>query len=187
MIIDSIRLSLVYYQHVMMLKEKKGNRYLPILIGEPEAKDLKIKLEGLELGRPMTHDLICTFSDIAEWKIKSAKIYKLENDCFYGVLDIDSSKKHFEVDCRPSDAIAIAILKKIPILANEEVLEKAGSIFNQEPDKPLDIIESTPTIKTDIENKIKISGIKCHRCESTRIYSAYSDRKICGNCGLIFT
>jgi bifunctional DNase/RNase len=189
MTMDSIRVSLMNYQHVMVLKERKGERILPIWTGQAEADAIQVKLTGMDLAlaRPMTHDLMCTFADIAGWKITSAKIYRLENDCFYAVLVIDSSGKRFEVDCRPSDAIAVAIRTQAPIFAAEEVLEKAGILIERETGKPLQAKESVTLGEIDNKDKIKLPGIRCHRCDSDRVYPAYSDRKVCDNCGLIFT
>ncbi len=172
-------------QHVIILKEKEGERHLPIWILQAGADAIEIKLQNVDLARPMTHDLICRFADIAGWKISSAKIYRLQNDTFYAVLVIDSSGKRFEVDCMPSDAIAVSVRTHAPIFVAEEVLKKAGFLIDRETGNPIPMNQSAPSGKTDSKTKVTIPGIKCYRCDSIRVHPVYRDKKVCDDCGLI--
>lgn len=139
MTIDSIRVSQMNNRHVIILKEKEGNRFLPMWTDQTGADAISTTLQNVDLGRPMTHDLLCAFADIAGLKISSAKICKLEieEECFYAVLAIDFSGKRFEVDCRPSDAIAVAVRTQAPIFAAEEVLKRGGVFIDPETGKPI--------------------------------------------------
>lgn len=138
MIIDSIRVSLMNYQRVVILKEKVGERYLPIWIGTAEADSIAVKMQSISVPRPLTHDLLCNITDVAGLKIKSAIMNKLENDTHYAKLVITSGDKSYEIDCRPSDALAVAVRVSAPIFADEKVLNKAGVLLDPETGKPID-------------------------------------------------
>jgi len=137
MSVDSIRVSVMNSQRVVILKEVKADRYLPIWIGPAEADAIAIKLQGVSVPRPLTHDLLHSVISTLGAKIKSILVNDLQNDTFYAKISFDFNGKELEIDSRPSDAIAIAVRAKAPIYANEEVLEKAGIIFDQETGKPM--------------------------------------------------
>jgi len=137
MSVDSIRVSVMNSQRVVILKETKADRYLPIWIGPAEADAIAIKLQGVSVPRPLTHDLLHSVISTLGAKIKSILVNDLQNDTFYAKISFDFNGKELEIDSRPSDAIAIAVRAKAPIFANEEVLEKAGIIFDQETGKPV--------------------------------------------------
>jgi bifunctional DNase/RNase len=137
MSVDSIRVSVMNSQRVVILKEVKADRYLPIWIGPAEADAIAIKLQGVSVPRPLTHDLLHSVISTLGAKIKSILVNDLQNDTFYAKISFDFNGKDLEIDSRPSDAIAIAVRAKAPIYANEEVLEKAGIIFDQETGKPM--------------------------------------------------
>jgi len=135
MIIDNIRVSLMNYQRVVILKEKEGVRYLPIWIGPAEADAIAVKIQKVSLSRPLTHDFTCAAIDALGASLQSAIINKLENDTFYAkvVLRVHGGQK--EIDCRPSDALAVAVRKNVPIYVDEEVLKKAGILQDEETGK----------------------------------------------------
>jgi len=137
MVIDSIRVSLMNYQRVVILKEKEGERFLPCWIGPAEADAIRIKLQSVAVPRPLTHDLLCNITNIAGLKIKSAIINELKKDTFYAKLVLITHDKSYEVDCRPSDALAIAVRMGAPIFADEKVLKKAGVCLDEETSKPV--------------------------------------------------
>jgi bifunctional DNase/RNase len=137
MTVDSIRVSLMNYQRVVILKEKMSDRYLPIWIGAAEADAIAVKLQGVSVPRPMTHDLLNTIVDALGASINSIIVSDLKNDTFYAkvVLNVDGGQ--MEVDSRPSDAIALAVRVDAPIYAEEGVLEKAGILLDKETGKLL--------------------------------------------------
>jgi bifunctional DNase/RNase len=129
MTIDSIRMSLMNYQRVVILKEKDGERYLPIWIGPAEADSIAIKLQDVEVPRPMTHDLLCSAIQALGARINSIVVNELRNDTFYARIFVVVDGRDLEIDSRPSDAIALAVRVQVPIYAEESVLEKAGILL----------------------------------------------------------
>ena len=110
MLIDSIRVSLMNYQRVVILKERENDRYLPIRIGSPEADAIALKLQDVAAARPLTHDLLGSVIAALGATIRHVVVCDLENDTFYAKLALtlpDGSET--EIDCRPSDAIAVAV------------------------------------------------------------------------------
>lgn len=138
MTIDSIRVSQTNLQHVVILKEKETDRYLPIWLGPAEADAIAVKLQDMPIARPLTHDFICSIIEVTGFKVKSVNINRLWNDMFYAKLVIVAHDKSYEIDCRPSDGIAVAVRANAPIFASEEVLKKAGVVLDKETGKPID-------------------------------------------------
>lgn len=136
MVIDSIRVSLVNYQRVVILKEKDSDRYLPIWIGAPEADSIAVKLQDVTVPRPLTHDLLGAVISSLGAGLVHISVTNLENDTFYATLFIRQDGKTVEVDSRPSDAIALAVRAQVPIYVSDEVLDKAGVMLD-ESGKPL--------------------------------------------------
>jgi len=137
MVVDSIRVSLMNYQRVVILKEKATDRYLPIWIGPSEADAIAVKLQSVSVPRPMTHDLLNTIVDALGASINSIVVSDLKNDTFYAKIIINVDGEQMEVDSRPSDAIALAVRVQAPIYAEEGVLDKAGILLDKETGKLL--------------------------------------------------
>jgi bifunctional DNase/RNase len=133
MVIDSIRASMVNDRlRAAILKEKDANRYLPIWIGPPEADAILLKLQNIELARPLTHDLLQAIIDILNATVEYVVVSDLQNDTFYAKIVLIADKEQLEVDSRPSDALALAVRVGAPIYAEAEVLDKAGIILDQD-------------------------------------------------------
>ncbi|MFC1899096.1 bifunctional nuclease family protein [Chloroflexota bacterium] len=137
MMIDSIRVSLMNYQRVVMLKEKMAERYLPIWIGPAEADAIAVKLQGVDVPRPLTHDLLRTVINTLGATINSIIVSELKSDTFYAKVIFDVDGKQMEVDCRPSDALALAVRAEVPIFTEEEVMDRASIILDKETGKPV--------------------------------------------------
>ena len=135
MVIDSIRVSLMNYQRVVILKEKEANRYLPIWIGPAEADAIAVKLQNVELARPLTHDLLQSVITTLGASVNFIVVNELQNDTFYAKLSLSVDGMRVEVDSRPSDALALAVRAKAPIYTEESVLDKAGITLEEETDK----------------------------------------------------
>lgn len=131
MVIDSIRASTATDRRLVILKEKSGGHYLPIWIGTPEADSILTKMENVPLSRPLTHDLLCSIVNIAGLKIRSVIINKLKKDTYYAKLVMTSSDKSYEIDCQPSDALAVAVRVDAPIFADEKVIGEAGIVLDE--------------------------------------------------------
>jgi len=142
MIIDSIRVSLMNYQQVVILKEKTAERYLPIWIGPAEAEAIRLKLQGVTVPRPLTHDLLHSTIDALGATVNSIIINDLKSDTFFAKIILNVDGEQLEVDSRPSDAMALAVRAEVPIYADEAVLDKASILLDKETGKP--IREETP-------------------------------------------
>ncbi|MFA6043846.1 MAG: bifunctional nuclease family protein [Phycisphaerales bacterium] len=109
----------------------EGGRAFPIVIGLPEAQAIERRLKGIQIKRPMTHELLGNVIEALGAKLVSITINDLSDHTFFATLDIrkaDGSVAH--IDSRPSDAIALGIAGSVPIFVAEHVLEAAK---NDEP------------------------------------------------------
>lgn len=118
------------YQPVVLLRYEE--RVLPIVVGVAEADAILAALTKRNIGRPMTHDLICNLLAGLRGQLQSVAIYKLERDTFYAHLNIEQHSANgqieqvLKVDTRPSDGIAIALRVNCPILVAPEVMDQAS-------------------------------------------------------------
>ena len=131
-VIDSIRISLVSQHRIVMLREMDSERQLPIWIGPCEADAITIELQDVKVARPVTHDLLKSVIAELGGKVSHILIKALNDGVFYASLFIDANKELCEIDCRSSDAIALAVRVKAPIFINEEVIDEAGIIPEQD-------------------------------------------------------
>ena len=159
MTIDSIRVSLMNYQRVVILKEKYAERYLPIWIGPAEADAIAVKLQGVTVPRPLTHDLLQSVINRLGARVDHIVVNDLQNDTFYAKLIVDVDQSKMEIDSRPSDALALAVRTDVAIFADETVLDKAGILLDKETGKPL-VSDSTAPQQNlnDDEAKKKMSA-----------------------------
>jgi bifunctional DNase/RNase len=132
MVIESIRVSLMNYQRVVILKEKDADRYLPIWIGPAEADAIAVRLQDVAVARPLTHDLLRSMLDALGGAVQYIVVNDLANDTFFARIIMEVDGRTMEIDSRPSDAIALAVRVQVPIFAEETVLEKAGVRLDQE-------------------------------------------------------
>lgn len=162
MTIDSIRVSLMNYQRVVILKEKASDRYLPIWIGPAEADAIAVKLQGVAVPRPLTHDLLNSVIETLAASVNSILVNDLKNDTFFAKIILDFDGKQVEVDSRPSDALALAVRTGVPIYAEEAVLDNAGILLDGETGKPIfdeQVVEpGKPKKVNDEEMKKKMSA-----------------------------
>src|SRR5487761_584177 len=141
--VDSIRIHMPTAQHLVILKEKEADRYLPIWIGSSEAQAIATKISGNPLGRPLTHDLMATaFGDLGI-NVKRIVVTRLADQVFYARLYVKQNGRDLDFDARPSDAIALAVRVECPIFVATEVMESAGII--PDPDEASDSTEKGQT------------------------------------------
>jgi hypothetical protein len=165
MTIDSIRVSLMNYQRVVIMKEKLADRYLPIWIGPAEADAIAAKLQGVSVPRPLTHDLLRSVIDSLGASVNSVTVTDLKNDTFYSKIILDVDGGQMEVDSRPSDALALAVRVEAPIYVEEAVLDKAGILLDKETGRP--ISEEAESDKTERKGK-KVSEEEMKRMSAFR-------------------
>lgn len=114
----------------LVLGEKDGNRRLPIIIGMFEAQSIAIQIEKINPNRPLTHDLFKTFAEQVNVSITEILISDLKEGVFYSKIMCTDGNRDFELDARPSDAIAIGLRFGVPIYTVESVLSEAGIILS---------------------------------------------------------
>lgn len=112
--------------YALVLEEEGGIRRLPIIIGSSEAQAIAIELESMAPSRPLTHDLFRTFAQSFNIDIQEVIIYNFVDGVFYGKIVCNDGKNEVEIDCRPSDAIALAVRFKCPIFTHEFILSAAA-------------------------------------------------------------
>ena len=135
MSIDSIRVSLMNYQRVVILKVKDTDRYLPIWIGANEADAIALKLQDMSVPRPLTHDLLGSVITSLGAQVNHIIVSDLSDDTFYAKIVLEYEGGQIEIDSRPSDAIALAVRANAPIYAEEAVIEKVGVQMDEETGK----------------------------------------------------
>ena len=135
--IEGIRVSLMNYQRVIILKEKESDRYLPIWIGPAEADAIAVRLQDVSVARPLTHDLLRDVLEKLGAQVEYIVVNDLANDTFYARIMLRVNGEQMEIDSRPSDAIALAVRAQVPIFVEDAVLEKASVLLDKE-GKPIE-------------------------------------------------
>lgn len=125
-IVESIRVSLVTQARVVILKEVEGERHLPIWIGGFEAEAIAMELQGMSSSRPLPYDLLRSVIGELGAEVRRIVITEINNDVFYARIVIDQNGVGYEIDSRPSDAIALAVRVKAPIFVDDSVMDRAG-------------------------------------------------------------
>lgn len=125
--IDSVRVSLMSPQRLVVLRQVDSERYLPIWVGPYEAEAITVGLQEIEIARPLTHDLLKNLFGVFGAQIKRVEIVALRGDVFYGNVVAETESGHtINIDARPSDAVALAVRARVPILVHETVMDVAG-------------------------------------------------------------
>lgn len=120
--VESIQISLMSEHRVILLKEIGAERLLPIFIGPYEAEAIAICLRGIELPRPLTHDLLNNTITEMGGEISRITVNALLNDTFYAYVTVKLNGQQLEIDARPSDAIALAVRANAPIFVEDDVM-----------------------------------------------------------------
>jgi len=115
-----------YQGYVVILREKDGERWLPIFIGAAEAQAISLLLQDLHYSRPLTFDLFHNLIKAASGQVQRIAVTELKDNTFYALVDLKTLQGSQQIDARPSDAIALALKSKVPILVAEEVMNAAG-------------------------------------------------------------
>jgi len=132
---------LVYNQTVigtygLVLSEVAGNRRFSVMIGEPEAQSIALKINNKKSPRPLTHDLIKNILNVLDVELTKVVIYDMINDVFYSELHIVKDDKLLIVDARTSDAVALAVRTECPIFIKSEILDIVGTEVDVNTDEP---------------------------------------------------
>ena len=134
-----VRVELPGNQPIVLLKEREGERYLPIWIGTAEATAIAFALQGVVTARPMTHDLLKNLLEELGVDVQRIRITELREGTFYASIDLSRNSSSFEVSSRPSDAIALAVRAGVPIFADESVLSEASIVIREDEEQEQEV------------------------------------------------
>ena len=122
-----IIISEIHEQQMILLREVEGERNFSIMIGIFEATSIDRRVKKQPSPRPLTHDLIANVIENLGGELRDIFISELRDHTYYAKLRIRKDGEMTEVDCRPSDAIALAVTASVPIYVAEDVLEEVCS------------------------------------------------------------
>ncbi len=131
MSIYGINLDLFSSSPIVILKVEDENRYLPIWIGQPEARSILMKLQNQDFSRPLTHDLAVNLVAELGGSMEKVTVTELRDSTFFAVISVEVDGRTIEVDSRPSDAIALAVRAGAEIYAADDVIEEAAVVFEE--------------------------------------------------------
>jgi bifunctional DNase/RNase len=136
--LTGVRVELPTNQPIVLLRERGGERYLPIWIGAAEAAAIALSLQGVVTPRPMTHDLLKNILEDLTVEVQRIVVTELRDSTFYATIALQRGTDGFEVSSRPSDAIALAVRMAVPIFAEEGVLEEASILIPGDEDEEVE-------------------------------------------------
>lgn len=126
--VHGVNLDVITNQPVIILRDAESHRFLPIWIGQFEATSILMEMQGVKPPRPLTHDLLRTIIDNLQASVVQIVINDLKDGTFFAKIHIEKDTAQLEIDARPSDAIALAVRAKVPIFADEKVLDTASIV-----------------------------------------------------------
>ena len=130
MLVAGVTVDPVTKSPIVVLKDRENRRALPIWIGLLEANAIVIALEGVDLPRPMTHDLMKSVLETTGNSLQKVEITDIRDNTYYASLHLEGQGTRYTIDSRPSDAIALALRFDVPVLVADEVLEKAIPVLS---------------------------------------------------------
>ena len=136
--LTGVRVELPTNQPIVLLRERGGERYLPIWIGAAEAAAIALSLQGVVTPRPMTHDLLKNILEDLTVEVQRIVVTELRDSTFYATIALQRGTDGFEVSSRPSDAIALAVRMAVPIFAEDGVLEEASILIPGDEDEEVE-------------------------------------------------
>jgi bifunctional DNase/RNase len=157
-VIDSVRVSLMSPQRIVILRQKDIERYLPVWVGMYEAEAITVALQEVEVARPMTHDLLKNVFTTFDALLLRVEIVTLQDDIFFGNIVAEVDGKVVNIDSRPSDAIALAVRVHVPILVSAAIMATAGIL----PERDLQSESEEPPASTPPEG---VEGASPERLE----------------------
>ena len=136
--LTGVRVELPTNQPIVLLRERGGERYLPIWIGAAEAAAIALSLQGVVTPRPMTHDLLKNILEDLTVEVQRIVVTELRDSTFYATIALQRGTDGFEVSSRPSDALALAVRMAVPIFAEEGVLDEASILIPGDEDEEVE-------------------------------------------------
>lgn len=136
--LTGVRVELPSNQPIVLLREREGERYLPIWIGADIAASIALALQGVVTPRPMTHDLLKSILEDLAVGVDRIVVTELRESTFYATIEMSRGGDRYEISARPSDAIALAVRMTVPIFASEQVLEEAAIMIPGDEDEEVE-------------------------------------------------
>ena len=153
--------------YIVILGKPEDKLRIPIIIGSSEAQSIAIAMEKISAPRPLSHDIITTLTNEFDITIKEVIIYEYEEGVFFAKIICNNNYKEREIECRPSDGIAIALRLNIPIYTYQNIFDEAGvniedKVSSSKRDKENENYENIPIEELNIEqlNKYLNKAIK---------------------------
>jgi bifunctional DNase/RNase len=128
MMIKGLMIDPITNMPIVILKDKAGDRVLPIWVGVFEANAIALQIENISTPRPMTHDLIKNILTEIEAEVQRIVVSDLRDNTFYAMIYLDRDGETIAIDARPSDAIALALRTRSPIFVEDSVVESAKGL-----------------------------------------------------------
>jgi bifunctional DNase/RNase len=135
MTVGGLTLDPVTKTPIVILKDSENKLNLPIWIGLLEATAMATELEGIKMARPMTHDLLRSVLGELGAVVEAIEVTDLRENTYYAVIHLDVGGRRLAIDCRPSDAISLALRTKSPIFVAKKVLESSSVLQQMDEDK----------------------------------------------------
>lgn len=136
--LTGVRVELPTNQPIVLLRERNGERYLPIWIGAAEAAAIALSLQGVATPRPMTHDLMKNMLEDLSVQVQRIVVTELRESTYYAMITMQRNGDTYEISSRPSDAIALAVRMAVPIFASEDVLNEASILIPGDEDEEVE-------------------------------------------------
>ena len=135
MTVGGLTLDPVTKTPIVILKDSENKLNLPIWIGLLEATAMATELEGIKMARPMTHDLLRSLLGELGASVEAIEVTDLRDNTYYALIHLEIDGRRLAIDCRPSDAISLALRTKSPIYVAKKVLESSSVLQQMEDDK----------------------------------------------------
>jgi hypothetical protein len=134
-LLSAVQVDLQSNNPVILLQEKDGDRSLPIFIGAPEATAIAFALQRVPVPRPMTHDLMRELIEALGAQVVRVVVTEVQHDTYFAEIHLDVGGRAVRVSARPSDAIALATRTRSPLFVEDELMDLAGVVIDNE-DEP---------------------------------------------------
>lgn len=151
--------------YVVVLSEKKGNAKIPVIIKPADAQNIAVKLEGIKVARPLTHDIVKSMTDMFQIDVFEVFIYGLVEGVFYAKILATNGMEEVEIECSIGDAIALSLVYKCPIWIKSDILDQAGINLDEDDFDGIDAEDDVDEVEEEIESKTSLADLE-HLMES---------------------
>ena len=160
-VIDSIRVSLMSQQRIVILRQSEAERYLAIWIGIYEAEAITLALQEVEVSRPLTWDLLRSVFNSLNARLLRVEVVALKDETFFGNIVAEVDGRLLNIDSRPSDALALAVRAHVPIYVAKSVMDAAGitpetDLHEEQPAQPEEKASPAPAAGEEESSRLSI-------------------------------